>query len=425
MVKPADLQAQCLAYDFVQFPYSLIEVIVNTTQPKENNPTAASIIVFEASVVSQDCVDALQILGFLVTHMPLTEANVMGLMTARPDYVFTINFNKYISEACELLRIPYLSWVIDTPCYPIYHKSVDNSYSFKFIYDAAIALRLRDSGVRQVYHLPVAANLERINQIKLHDEDFSLSSDVSFVANLTKTEYRTLIQPNLSEKTRERCTSLINSLEQTNEIFILAEQINEDLIAIVKEESGYQISGDYYLGAAEKFAYLLGREHSWQERINLVRHLEEHFSVRVYGNAEWQDKINCYAGYADHFSLMPKIFQLSKINLNLSRSFVEYGLPMRIFDVLSCGGFLVTNDKNDLHKLFTNGKDLVIFRDTQDLLEICGYYLNHDDERMAIAEQGLSTLAENHTFLLRMIDMFTTVQSELSGQPAPLSRWYP
>lgn len=227
-----------------------------------------------------------------------------------------------------------------------------------------------------------------------------------------------------SVKTRARCTRLINSLEQPSATFTLAEQIDDDLIACVSVESGYPLSGDYYLSTAEKFAYFLGREHSWQERIALVSQLEKHFSVRVYGNIEWQDQINCYAGYADHFSLMPKIFQLSKINLNLSRSFVEYGLPMRVFDVLSCGGFLVTNDKQDLHKLFTNGKDLVIFRDTQDLLEICNYYLQHEDERRAIAEQGLSTLAENHTFLLRMIDMFTTVQSELNGRPAPVSRWY-
>jgi len=397
---------------------------VEVTQSLVKTPAAASIIVFDASVVSQDCVDALKILGFSVMHMPLTEENVMGLMTVRPDYVLTINFNKYISEACELLKIPYLSWVIDTPCYPIYHRSIDNSYSFTFIYDAAIALRLRTSGVRQVYHLPVAANLERINQIQLNDEDRSPTCDVSFVGNLTKTEYRTLIQPGLSEKTRARCTGLINSLEQFSATFMLAEQIDDALIASVCEESGYPLSGDYYLSTAEKLAYLLGREHSWQERINLVNQLETRFSVHVYGNDAWQDKINCYAGHADHFSLMPKIFQLSKINLNVSRSFVEYGLPMRVFDVLSCGGFLVTNDKQDLHKLFTNGKDLVVFRDTQDLLEICDYYLQHEGERLAIAEQGRSTLAEHHTFLPRMIDMFTTVQNELDGRPAPLSRWY-
>lgn len=391
----------------------------------EPTDSAASVVVFEHVVVSLDCVQALQALGFRVTHLPLNEDNVMSLMTLRPDYVLTINFNKYISEVCELLKIPYLAWVIDTPCYPIYAKAINHSQSFTFMYDAAIALRLRASGVRQVYHLPVAANPERISQLQVSAQEAAQGADISFVANLTRTEYRTWIEPKLSVATRLRCASLIDSLEHPSETFELAEQIADDLIDAIKRESGYPLVGDQYLTTAEKVAYLLGREHSWQQRINLIRQLEQRFAVRVHGNAEWQDEVNCYAGHADHFSLMPKIFRLSRINLNLSRSFVEYGLPMRIFDVLSCGGFLVTNDKHDLQKLFTAGKDLVIFRDTQDLVEICAYYLAHDDERQAIAAQGQATVAQDHTFLLRMIDLFTTVQREQRGDRAPLSRWYP
>lgn len=398
---------------------------MHTEQTQVPHETAAKVVVFEAPVVATDCVDALQALGFSVTYLPLTEDNVMGLMTVRPDYVFTINFNMYISEVCDLLKIPYLAWVIDTPCYPAYSQAINHSSSFTFFYDAAVALRLKKQGVKQVYHLPVAANPQRIKQISLQEQDAALASDISFVANLTHTEYRTSILPNLAAASRARCDKLIDSLAQPSEHFTLAEQIDDALIDAVKRESGYPLSGDRYLSTAEKLAYLLGREHSWQERINLVSQLEKQFSVRVFGNEEWQDKINSYSGHADHFEQMPKIFQLSKINLNLSRSFVEYGLPMRVFDVLSCAGFLVTNDKRDLHKLFVDGKDLVIFRDTQDLLEICAYYLEHEDERKAIAQQGQLTLAENHTFVQRMVDMFSTVQGELRGRAAAFSRWYP
>lgn len=384
--------------------------------------SAASIVVFEHPVIAQDCVDALRVLGFVTTYLPLTEDNVMALMTARPDYVLTINFNQFISQVCELLTIPYLSWVVDTPCYSVYDKAVSQSCSFTFLYDAAIAQRLRGSGVRQVYHLPVAANPDRIAGLQSRSGGPAL--DVSFVANLTRTEYRTWIMPRLTAATRERCTQLIDSLDQPGETFRLAERIDASLIDAVRQESGYQLIGDHYLTVAEKLAYLLGREHSWQERISLVNTLEQHLEIGVYGNAEWQEVIGCYAGHADHFSLMPTLFRVSRINLNLTRSFVEYGLPMRIFDVLSCGGFLVTNDKADLQKLFTAGKDLVIFRDAQDLIEICAYYLEHDEQRKAIAEQGRVTVARDHTYVARLTDMFTTLQRERRGEPTPLSRWY-
>ncbi|HXR00461.1 MAG TPA: hypothetical protein VN798_08745, partial [Pseudomonas sp.] len=70
---------------------------MNLEHPQPN-PSAATVVVFEHPVVSRDSADALQRLGFSVTYLPLNESNVMGLMTARPDYVFTINFNRYISE---------------------------------------------------------------------------------------------------------------------------------------------------------------------------------------------------------------------------------------------------------------------------------------------------------------------------------------
>lgn len=391
---------------------------MHTEQPE----AAASIVVFESTVISRDCAEALQTLGFSVKTLALNEDNVMGLMSARPDYVLTINFNPYISEVCELLKIPYLAWVIDTPCYPIYDKAINHSHSFTFIYDAAVADRLRQSGVRQIYHLPVAANMERIGQ--LLQQDSALETEISFVANLTRTEYRTAILPNLSAKTRECCIRLIDSLNQTDGFLNLATRLDDDLIATIKQESGYPLAGDRYLSVAEKLAYLLGREHSWQERIDVIQRLEKRFSVGVYGNDEWRAQVKGYVGHADHFTQMPKVFQRSKINLNIVRSFVESGLPMRVFDVLSCGGFLVTNNKEDLHKLFTDGKDLVIYRDTQDLTEICGYYLEHDEERRAIAQHGRSTVAQHHTFAQRMIDMLTTVQSEMRGQPVAFSRWY-
>ncbi|MFJ4609168.1 CgeB family protein [Pseudomonas atacamensis] len=390
----------------------------------EQAKAPASIVVFEASVISGDCAEALQTLGFSVMTLALNEDNVMGLMSARPDYVLTINFNQFISEVCELLKIPYLAWVIDTPCYPIYDKAINHSHSFTFIYDAAVARRLRQSGVRQVYHLPVAANLERIGQIDFHKQDSLADTDISFVANLTRTEYRTSILPHLSVQTREGCSRLIGSLDRPDGFLNLSAQLGGELISAIKQESGYLLAGDRYLSVAEKLAYLLGREHSWQERIDVVQRLEQRFRVAVYGNNEWQAQIGSYVGHANHFTEMPRIFQRSKINLNIIRSFVETGLPMRVFDVLSCGGFLVSNDKHDLHKLFNDGQDLVIYRDTQDLLDICAYYLEHDEERRDIAQQGRVTLAQNHTFMQRMTDMLSTVQSELRGEPGAFSRWY-
>jgi spore maturation protein CgeB len=75
---------------------------------------------------------------------------------------------------------------------------------------------------------------------------------------------------------------------------------------------------------------------------------------------------------------------------------------MRIFDILGCGGFMVSNSRPELESLFTVGKDLVVYRDEKDLVEICQYYLEHEKERYDIAQQGYETVKEKHNYSLRL-----------------------
>lgn len=90
------------------------------------------------------------------------------------------------------------------------------------------------------------------------------------------------------------------------------------------------------------------------------------------------------------------------MNLNITRAFVETGLPMRVFDVLGSNGFLVTNNKYDISRYFRDGRDLVVYRDLKDLEEIIKYYLEHDNERETIKNQGFETRKVNHTYHIRI-----------------------
>ena len=95
------------------------------------------------------------------------------------------------------------------------------------------------------------------------------------------------------------------------------------------------------------------------------------------------------------------------------RVYVDGGLPMRVFDVLASGGFLVTNDREDIGRYFTNGKDLVVYRDLQDLIEIGKYYLQHEDERQRISRQGYETVKSGHTFVHRLKQIMEHVDAHL------------
>ena len=109
---------------------------------------------------------------------------------------------------------------------------------------------------------------------------------------------------------------------------------------------------------------------------------------------------------------MPKIFNLSKINLNITMRPIQTGLSLRIYDVLGCGGFLISNYQSEIPSLFEVGKDLVVYESLQDLKEKCEYYLAHDDERKTIAESGYRKVRDYHTCTERIKEMLRLMTGE-------------
>ncbi len=79
----------------------------------------------------------------------------------------------------------------------------------------------------------------------------------------------------------------------------------------------------------------------------------------------------------------------------------------RNFEVPACGGFLLTGDSDEnLEEYYEDGKEIVIFRSKEDLLEKCRYYLGHEEERAAIAQAGLERTLRDHTYEIRFREIF-------------------
>ena len=125
------------------------------------------------------------------------------------------------------------------------------------------------------------------------------------------------------------------------------------------------------------------------ERRRALIELSKHYRVNVYSNSDVSDLLRIqYCGSVDYWSEMPKVFRMSKINLNFTIPNIKSGIPLRIWDVLGCGGFLLTNYQAEIPYYFKEGEDLVCFDGLEDLCEKVGYYLEHEEERKRIAWNG-------------------------------------
>jgi len=108
---------------------------------------------------------------------------------------------------------------------------------------------------------------------------------------------------------------------------------------------------------------------------------------------------------------MIKVFHLSKINLNFSNP-SQGGLPQikgRHVDILAAGGFQLCTSADNLEEYFVPNKEIVIVNSMPEMLTKIKYYLEHDDERNAIAEAGYQRVQKEHLWKHRLTAIFQEV----------------
>jgi len=134
---------------------------------------------------------------------------------------------------------------------------------------------------------------------------------------------------------------------------------------------------------------------------------------------------------------MIKIFSQSKINLNFSNSSIRPPLKAiggiflgrhwisnlrsfinrrrrkqikgRNFEIPGCKGFLITDSADNLEDYYQDGKEIVIYKDVDDLIDKIKYYLTCPEERERIAEAGYQRTLKDHTYEKRFQKIFKTI----------------
>jgi len=123
---------------------------------------------------------------------------------------------------------------------------------------------------------------------------------------------------------------------------------------------------------------------------------------------------NSFIGSAD-FKKMGEIYSASKIGFNSS---IKNDINMRIFEIMSCGCFLMTNriKNNGFNELFKDREHLVVYKNDKELIELIDYYLKNETERERIAMQGYEWVVQNHTYFHRVQTIFNYIAFKFGGK---------
>lgn len=103
-----------------------------------------------------------------------------------------------------------------------------------------------------------------------------------------------------------------------------------------------------------------------------------------------------YKGFLVNDSAIAKEINRSKIILNFTSQPVSH-LNHRVFEVLACEKFLLTDYRIELKELFTPGKDIVYYRNIEDLCKKIHNYLKNPESFKDIIKEGRLTIENKYT----------------------------
>lgn len=323
------------------------------------------------------------------------------------DMVFTVNYFPLISIACEERGIRYVSWCCDSPIGTMYHNSVYNKVNTIFTFDMFSKVEFEDMGAN-VLHLPLCGAVERVDALLSEASDLEqYDCDVSFIGSMYDKNSYDEVYDHLPEYLKGYFDSVLKV--QTG---LYGEYILDDVLdaATVRELNKHFIlakSEDSFSDLSLVFATtVLGFKIAQMERKSLLAKLSRVAEVDLYTDDKNFDMPGVNnRGIADYWEVAPKVFNRSKINLNFTIRNIRTGIPLRVWDILSAGGFCITNYQPELLMYFENGKDIVIFEDAEDLIEKVKYYLTHEEERKQIALNGYNKVKNMHRYCDRFDEM--------------------
>lgn len=342
------------------------------------------------------------------------------------DMVFTVNYFPLISNVCERTGVKYVSWTCDNPLISMYHESVFHACNYIFTFDKTNYLEFRGMGVKHIWYLPLAVDTERMDALLGAPEEAGrwkaaqdpemrkYRGDVVFVGSLYERNSYDKIKNRLPEYLRGYFDAVMEAQLNISGANIVEPMLTTNILEQLQEYFQLEKSEGSFSDLGLIFqTTVLGFKIAEIERRRALIELSKHYRVNVYSNSDVSDLLRIqYCGSVDYWSEMPKVFRMSKINLNFTIPNIKSGIPLRIWDVLGCGGFLLTNYQAEIPYYFKEGEDLVCFDSLEDLCEKVGYYLEHEEERKRIAWNGYRKVREKHSYIERIHTILDTVAGE-------------
>lgn len=341
------------------------------------------------------------------------QAILQEMQERRYEFVFSLYFLPIVSKVCQIYNIVYISWIYDFPELHLYSNSIRNPVNRIFVFDRIQYERFHSYSPDTVFYMPLATNpmtKEQMDGISAAEKEM-YGHDICFVGSLYNEKdlrYHELFQ--LPEYWKGYVQGIAEAQLNVYGYNLIADSLTEEDVSQLKKMLGYVLVDDYQAADRDIIAEMyIGAFCAFLERQRIFESLSEKYKVTLYTKSDSTQlpRID-NKGFAHPLTMAPKIFHCSKINLHITGKSIQSGISLRVFDVLGSKGFLITNYQKEICDYFEPGVELVVYDSLADLQQKVAYYLEHEEERRQIAENGYRKVCEIFTYdiaLSEILDM--------------------
>lgn len=335
----------------------------------------------------------------------------IALQTLRPERVVTINYNSEVASVCHELEIPLVAWEVDpkTDRPPVPPAGGEDFRVFT-LHPKDVS-QLEDAGFSSVGYLPIGVDTDRRYPIELNEEERSrFAARVCFVGSSLIDRARRFKRLFLQLHASFNC-SAEESFDETSERLervLAAERANYgvyDSDKLLEEHFGEFLEAAHRNGTPDDPKKWVAEIVASQKRIAYVSALSD-FGIHVWGDERWTEVSSAvpgvhYRGLAEQGHELTCVYSSAEIHVDVNRIYQPEAIPMRVINVMACGGFLIAEHSESIEELFEVGKEIETYRTIEELEAKVAHYLEHPGEAREIAQRGLEAVRQRHTMRIR------------------------
>lgn len=334
-----------------------------------------------------------------------------GVKTYNPDLVFTVNHlgldrEGLLMEFFHQLKVPFVSWYVDSPAIILnLYAGQRSELAYIFVWDPTYIPEVKALGFEKVFPLPLATD-PRIFRPRQASALASWQSSAAFVGN------------SMVRSVAEKLARLPSSPEFGRLFERLARAYRERPFRPFKEVAGQEGLAGHQLiaGLSHSERNDLGAAIIWEatrvHRLGCIERLAP-FKPVIYGDPGWRQLVGkafTLRPEVNYFGELPLVYGGTAVNFNVTSLQMKTAVNQRVFDAPAAGGFLLTDFKPQLAELFQVGKEIICYRQPEEIPELTRYYLKADRAREEIVARGCRRILAEHTYRHRLGAMVDTIR---------------